>query len=149
MEELNVGCNSFTRVIKFLDGIKYPTMQGLKFLIMDNDKTKADLQAAVIKTKDLWNQSKPAASNTNRSRDERTIGNINIGNHRGGGQGQDSRGGHNNRGGRNEHNAGRGHGHYAGTTGRGCGREQNSDYIPQEVLNSLTPQQHCWYMLQG
>ena len=148
MDELNVGHDSFTQVRKFLDGIKHPSMKGLKFLIMDNDKTKADLQAAVIKMKDLWNQSKPAASNTNRSRDERTIGNINIGNHRGGGQGQDSRGGHNNRGGRNEHNAGRGHGHYAGTTGRGCVREQNSDYIPQEVLNSLTPQQ-CWYLLQG
>ena len=67
MDELNGGCDGFTQVRKFLDGIKQPGMQGLKFLIMDNDKTKADLQAAVIKMKDLWNQSKPAAPNINRS----------------------------------------------------------------------------------
>ena len=67
MDELNVGRDGFTQVRKFLDGIKHPSMQGLKFLIMDNDKTKADLQAAVIKMKDLWNQSKPAAPNINRS----------------------------------------------------------------------------------
>ena len=92
---------------------------------------------------------KPAAFNTNsRSRDEQTIGNTNIYNHRDGGWGRNSRGHHNNRGGRYQHNAGKGHGRYAGTTGQGCGWEQNSDYIPQEVLNSLTPQQ-CWYLLQG
>ena len=85
MDELNVGRDGFPQVRNFLDGIKHPSMQGLKFLIMDtNDKTKADLQAAVIKMKDLWNQSKPAASNMNRSRDERTIGNTNICNHHGG-----------------------------------------------------------------
>ena len=59
MKELNVGRDGFPQVRNFLDGIKHPSMQGLKFLIMDtNDKTKADLQAAVIKMKDFWNQSK-------------------------------------------------------------------------------------------
>ena len=78
MEELNVQHDGFTQVRKFLDGIKHQSMQGLKFLIMDNEKTKADLQAAVIKMKDLWKQYKPATSSSNtRKCDERSIGNTN------------------------------------------------------------------------
>ena len=87
-------------------------MQGLKFLIMDNEKTKADLQAAVIKMKDLWNQSKPAAasSSNTRNRDERNIGNANFRAFRGGGRGRDNnrgRGGYY-RGGRYHNNSPRG-----------------------------------------
>ena len=91
MEELNVQRDGFTQVRKFLDGIKHQSMQGLKFLIMDNEKTKADLQAAVIKMKDLWNQSKPATSSSNtHSCDEQNIGNANSRAFRGGGRGCDN-----------------------------------------------------------
>ena len=112
MEELNVQRDGFTQVRKFLDGIKHQSIAGLKFLIMDNEKTKADLQAAVIKMKDLWNQSKPAAasSSNTRNRDERNIGNANSRAFRGGGRGRDSyrgRGGYY-RGGQYNNNSARG-----------------------------------------
>ena len=156
MEELNVQRDGFTQVRKFLDGIKHQSMQGLKFLIMDNEKTKADLQAAVIKMKDLWNQSKPAAasSSNTRNRDERNIGNANFRAFRGGGRGRDNnrgRGGYY-RGGRYHNNSPRGgrggRNNTAASPGRGRGRDQGTDYIPQEVLDSLTPLQRR-YMLQG
>mgnify|MGYP006174711015 CR=1 FL=1 len=149
MDELNVGHDSFTQVRKFLDGIKHPSMKGQSFLswIMIRQKQIYKLQLLKWRICGI-NQNLQHKRHTNRSQDERTIGNTNICNHCGRGREWVSRGRHNNRGGRYQHNAGKGHGRYAGTTGQGCGWEQNSDYIPQEVLNSLTPQQ-SWYMLQG
>ena len=82
MEELNVQRDDFTQVCKFLDGIKHQRKQGLEF---------PDLQAAVIKMKDLWNQSNPATSSSNtHSCDEQNIGNANSRAFRGGGQGCDN-----------------------------------------------------------
>jgi hypothetical protein len=62
LEDLNAGRDGASQVRRFLQGIKSDLMRGLKFTILNDPECKTDLQMAVIRVKDLWNQTNPASS---------------------------------------------------------------------------------------
>ena len=147
LEELGSARDGATQVQRFLAGINNDTMRSLKGIVLDNPTSKNDLQHAVIKLTDLYNQSKPAAALGRGQRDNSGFGqdrNRNIG--------MQNRWDHSNKGrgcGGRAH-AGRGFGR--GTSwnrgsgsnrGRGRGRDQagQDDYIPKDLLDKMTPQQ--------
>ena len=119
-------------------------MHALKYLIMDNQETKSDLQVAVIKMKDLWNQTKPYTPNNNRTHcEDQSISHVDTR----GGRGRGQVGHYSNRGGSGHRSRGHRGSSYS-NCGSGRRTQSRSDYIPTEVLESLTPQQRR-FMLQG
>ena len=143
LEELGSARDGATQVRRFLAGIKNDNMRSLKGIILDNSLSKADLQQAVIKLSDLWNQSKPTATPRGQ-REQRGYGGQERERYIGfqarqdrTGRGRGGRGRYSGRGGRNPSPRG------SGNWGRGYGRGHggNDDYIPKEVLDKLTPQQ--------